>query len=196
MDDIWQQPEGTDSDNDNDRWADKSKPPSKPGSDIVHHDNAPWVTNEHGDKFRRQALPPMHPDLSLLPAPSSLFPEVNDIASFLKPPKYESFPDSRLRDIISDPPAVPPVDSGRFAPLPEQAYAKMWKAPKEWEGEKGDMRKLQWEGFSTGREDTWETKEEGDVRKERRDAVKRGFVYAWQKYKDHAWGQSSATTCE
>jgi hypothetical protein len=25
---------------------------------------------------------------------------------------------------------------------------------------------------------------------ERRDAVKRGFVYAWQKYKDYAWGES------
>ena len=51
------------------------------------------------------------------------------------------------------------------------------------------MRKLQWDGFSTGRRDTWETKEEGEVRKERKDAVKRGFVYAWQKYKDHAWGE-------
>jgi mannosyl-oligosaccharide alpha-1,2-mannosidase len=73
--------------------------------------------------------------------------------------------------------------------MPDDAYSKTWKKPDTWKGDRGEMRKLQWEGFSSGRSDTWETKEEGKVRKERRDAVKRGFVYAWQKYKDHAWGE-------
>jgi mannosyl-oligosaccharide alpha-1,2-mannosidase len=192
MDDIWHLPQEPDTINeDDDRWADKSKPQSKPVPEVVHDEAAPWVTNEYGDKFRRQALPPMHPDLSLLPSPASLFPEVKDIASFLRPPTYKSFPDSRLRDIISDPPDEPVPDAGRYAKMPEDAYAKMWKAPAEWEETKGEMRKMQWEGFSSGREDTWETKEEGEVRKERRDAVKRGFVYAWQKYKDYAWGESN-----
>jgi mannosyl-oligosaccharide alpha-1,2-mannosidase len=132
----------------------------------------------------------MHPDISSLPSPSSLFPEVGDIASFLQPPTYEPFPDSRIRDIISSPTVDDSApDRSRFSNLSAEAYANTWKKPEQWKPDTGEMRKLQWDGFSTGRRDTWETKEEGDVRKERRDAVKRGFVYAWQKYKDHAWGE-------
>ena len=147
-----------------------------------------WVMNEHGDKFRRQPLPPVHPDLTLLPSPSSLFPEITDIHSFLKSPTYETFPDSRLRDIISDPPAdEEPPDPERYPKLSAEAYSNTWKAPKEWDEPKGEVRKVQWEGFRTGRGD-WESAEEKKVRLERKEAVKKGFVWAWQKYKDHAWG--------
>lgn len=150
-----------------------------------------WVMNEHGDQFRRQPLPPVHPDLTLLASPSSLFPEITDIHSFLKQPTYEPFPDSRLRDIISDPPAnEEPPDPERYPKLPAEAYSNTWKAPKEWDEPKGEVRKVQWEGFRTGRGD-WESAEEKVIRLERKEAVRKGFVWAWQKYKDHAWGGSS-----
>jgi hypothetical protein len=181
MDDIWHAP--------HDDHVDGDSMKHKPPLPTIHEGS--WKMNEYGDKFRRQALPPMHPDISSLPPPSSLFPEVNDIAKYLRPPTYESFPDSRLRDIISEPTHTPAVDKAKngYLPMPSDAYSQTWKKPDQWKAKKGDMRKLQWDGFSSGRRDTWETKEEGIVRKERRDAVKRGFVYAWQKYKDHAWGE-------
>jgi hypothetical protein len=186
MDDIWHSPQDGGHDNDGDRWGDTARPTtSKPDADGV-----PWKTNVHGDKFRRQPLPPAHPDISTLPPPSSLFPEVDDINSFLRPPEYKPFSESRIREVISEPPPVTPVDTSGYASLPDDAYSKTWQRPEFWEGHRGDMRKLQWEGFSSGRRDTWETKEEGNIRMERRDAVKRGFVYAWQKYKDYAWGES------
>ena len=150
-----------------------------------------WMTNEYGDQWRRQPLPPVHPDLTLLPAPSSLFPEIDDIHSFLKPPTYTPFPESRIRDIISDPPAdEEPPDPERYPKLREDAYFNTWTPPKVWDEPKGDVRKVQWEGFRTGRGD-WETSEEKKVRVERKEAVRKGFVWAWQKYKDHAWGKSS-----
>lgn len=150
-----------------------------------------WVVNEHGDMFRRQPLPPVHPDLSLLPAPSTLFPEVGDIGQFLRPPTYDPFPTSRLRDIISDLPDDEEVpDPDRYPRLPEDAYSQTWVRPDVWDEAPGAVRKVQWEGFSTGRSDTWETAEEKAVRVERKEAVRRGFVWAWQKYKDHAWGES------
>jgi hypothetical protein len=184
MDDIWHAPHGGHIDGDP---LDHRPPPPPPAP---MNDNA-WRLNEYGDKFRRQALPPMHPDIASLPPPSSLFPEVSDIASFLHPPTYETFPESRLRDIISEPADTLDEDKSKngYLPMPEDAYSIMWKKPDQWKGDRGDMRKMQWEGFSSGRSDTWETKEEGKIRKERKDAVKRGFVYAWQKYKDHAWGE-------
>jgi len=185
MDDIWHAPHNDHVDGD----SLEHRPPIPP-LPTIHDDQ--WRINEHGDKFRRQALPPMHPDISSLPSPSSLFPEVSDIHSFLRPPTFDSFPDSRLRDIISEPTAKPAVDKDKngYLKMPDDAYANTWKKPDSWKVSQGDMRKLQWEGYSSGRKDTWETKEEGEVRKDRRDAVKRGFVYAWQKYKDHAWGKS------
>jgi len=184
IDDIWHSPHDDHVDGDS---LDRPPPLSPPaGVNAI-----PWRLNEHGDKFRRQALPPMHPDIASLPPPSSLFPEVNDIASFLRPPTYETFPDSRLRDIISEPPPAIDEDKSKngYLPMPDDAYSQTWKKPDQWKGDRGDMRKLQWEGFNSGRSDTWETKEEGKTRKERRNAVKRGFVYAWQKYKDYAWGK-------
>jgi hypothetical protein len=185
MDDIWHAPQDDGHDNDGDRWGGTARPTtSEPDADGV-----PWTTNVHGDKFRRQPLPPAHPDISSLPPPSSLFSEVDDINSFLRPPEYKPFPESRIREVISEPPPVTPVDTSGYASLPDDAYSKTWQKPEFWEGHRGDMRKLQWEGFSSGRRDTWETKEEGKIRMERRDAVKRGFVYAWQKYKDYAWGE-------
>lgn len=171
---------------------DPGQVPSRPPSDkLKQEEEENWILNEHGDSWRRQSLTPLHPDMARLPAPSTLFPEVSDIASFLQPPTYDPFPSSRLRDIISDPPAdesSPDPDSYPY--LPDDAYSKTWVRPEVWDGERGEMRKVQWEGFSSGREDTWETKEEKEIRLERRDAVKRGFVWAWQKYKDYAWGES------
>jgi mannosyl-oligosaccharide alpha-1,2-mannosidase len=182
-----------------DIWSDKGDDvhdhgldvPSRPTPDRPkEQEDEHWALNEYGDSFRRQPLTPLHPDIAALPAPSTLFPEVGDIASFLQPPTYDPFPTSRLRDIISDPPADEHESNPDDYPhLPDDAFSRTWKKPEVWDGERGDVRKVQWEGFNTGREDTWETKKEKAVRQERREAVRRGFVYAWQKYKDHAWGE-------
>lgn len=135
-------------------------------------------------------IAPMHPDLSLLPPPSSLFSEV-DLATFLRPPEIDPFPEERLREIFSEPPEEVVTQNGWI--MPEDAYSRIWVKPEEWDEPKGEMRRVQWEGFARGREG-WENAEQRKVREERREAVKRGFVWAWQAYKTHAWGRSHLTS--
>lgn len=155
--------------------------------------NHMYVLNEHGDHFLsrwKQTIAPMHPDLSVLPEPSSLFPEAKS-SSFLTPPKLDPFPSSRLREIISDPPDQTSAHDGTAnrVEMSEEAYSKKWKGPEEWNASKEKLGKVQWSGFSGGR-DAWENAKQKKVREERREAVRRGFVWGWQKYKDYAWGES------
>jgi len=131
-------------------------------------------------------IAPMHPDLSLLPAPSKLFAEVH-LPDFLKPPEDDFFPNERLREIISDPPPEVGTTPVEGWVIPDDAFSKNWVGPEMWDQPKGDVRRVQWEGFARGR-DGWETAEQKMVREERREAVRRGFVWAWQAYKTYAWG--------
>ena len=136
------------------------------------------ATNMATDSY----IAPMHPDLSLLPLPSALFPEVS-LPAFLTPPMEYPFPEARLREIISDPPEevvrAPPI------PIPPRAFSQEWVGPEVWDQPRGQVRPVQSEGFAEFRE----SEEERTVREERREAVRRGFVWAWQAYKRRAWGE-------
>jgi len=131
-------------------------------------------------------IAPLHPDLSLLPGPEELFPEVS-IPRSLRSPERNPFPDTRLREII-DP--NPPGDSNGVLDwaLGQSSFNQQWEPPEHWDGPRGTIKPVQWSGFA-GPRDGWESDEEQKTREHRRDAVKRGFVYAWQGYKDHAWGE-------
>ena len=133
-------------------------------------------------------IAPMHPDLSILPSPSEIFAEVN-IHSFLSPPTLEPFPEERLREVISNPPDEGVSIVGGYR-IPDDAYSKQWVGPHMWDQPRGEIKRVQWEGFD-GERVNLETTEQRDMRKERREAVRRGFVWAWQAYKDNAWGKYS-----
>jgi mannosyl-oligosaccharide alpha-1,2-mannosidase len=142
--------------------------------------------DQYGDHFY-PSLPsqiaPAHPDLSLLPSPASLFSEI-DIPSHLKPPQGLPFPEERMEQIYY---AVPEEPSAAHRILPADSYAATWEGPVMWDQPRGEAKNVQWEGFQSGKR--WETKAQKEVREERREAVRRGFVHAWQAYKDHAWGE-------
>lgn len=146
-----------------------------------------YIVDDRGDHFYpfypQPNIPSFDPDLTLLPAPKDLFNEI-DIPRHLEPPETNPFPDSRYRDVHS-PPSQTPDEEVKYRVLPE-AYAKTWEAPEGWDDEGEEMPSVQWEGFKKG---GYETSDERDVREARREAVRRGFVHAWQAYKDYAWGE-------
>lgn len=143
-----------------------------------------YYPDYHGDHH----IPDFDPDMSLLPPPSNLFPEV-DLRTYLQPAQPRVFPDSHMRAIVS--PEEPPADGEvQQKPLIADPYITAWKAPKDWRGVRREVKKIQWHGFDDGT--AWETKAEKAERRERAEAVKRGFAYAWQEYKDHAWGEQAA----
>ncbi|TXT13600.1 hypothetical protein VHUM_00967 [Vanrija humicola] len=126
----------------------------------------------------------MHPRKADLVDPATLFPEVDD--GWLKPPAGEKFPDERLREIVSKEQPEDNVAS-RTGELPADSFAANWEGQEGWNAPRGRIQEMQWSGFKKERS-AWETDAQKKLREERRDAVKRGFVYAWQAYKDHAWG--------
>lgn len=134
-------------------------------------------------------IAPSHPDLSKLPQPSTLFSDVS-LPSHLKPPTFERFPDERMREVVSVETPDEPVFHSIAMEISEEAFIKSWKGPEDWNDEADNvkMNKVQWEGFSKGREG-WETELQRRVREERKEAVRRAFAHAWQAYKDHAWGE-------
>jgi mannosyl-oligosaccharide alpha-1,2-mannosidase len=151
-------------------------------------DRKPTKTVSGGQSSPRMDdyIAPLHPDLSLLPDAEELFPEIS-IPQSLHSPKLKPYPQARLREIIDPEHSGAKQGTVEWTMNPDSFYQK-WKAPKEWNGQRGEIRRVQWEGFAGGR-DRWETEEQKRVRENRRDAVKRGFVYAWQGYKAHAWGE-------
>ncbi|WVQ79805.1 hypothetical protein IAT38_001905 [Cryptococcus sp. DSM 104549] len=144
-----------------------------------------YVVDERGDHFLTdwdQGIAPMHPDVSLLPEASTLFPEID--LSVTEPIELREYPDDELRKIISGPPDLPAEAS---ILMPWDAWSQQWKGPEEWDLPKEELNRVQWAGFAGGR-DRWESENERAVREERKDAVKRGFKHAWDAYKRNAWG--------
>ena len=134
-------------------------------------------------------IAPLHPDLSLLPAADELFKEIR-IPGSLRPPTVSAFPDTRLREVIDpSPPRRDDEDNAHRWGLSDASFSRQWTPPVDWNGPRGEIRRVQWEGFAGGR-DRWEDDEQRKVREERKEAVRRGFGFAWQAYKDHAWGES------
>ncbi|WVW82696.1 hypothetical protein I302_104707 [Kwoniella bestiolae CBS 10118] len=158
--------------------------PTKTSTEIQYD----FVLDNNGDQYVTnwvQPIAPLHPDLSLLPPPEDLLPEINLRES--SPPREEVYPDDKLRMIISPTPDNEEIPRNT---IPPDAWATKWmeeRRPEDWKGQKGDMKKVQWSGFARGR-DNWENAKQKKEREKRRDAVKRGFKHAWEAYKRHAWG--------
>lgn len=162
-------------------WAGGALSSDDPGFFVVDDYGDHYYPNYHGDHHN----PDFDPDMSALPRPSDLFPEV-DLGTYLQPAQPRLFPESHLRAIVS--PEEPPSEGEvKQKPLIADPYIAAWKAPKDWRGVRGEVKKIQWQGFEDGT--AWETKQQRTERRERAEAVKRGFAYAWQEYKDHAWGE-------
>lgn len=146
---------------------------------------AEFIVDENGDHYYPNILTPeaapLVPNPDNLMDPASFFPEVG--SDFLQRPHVKEFPHADLHKIISV--APPDTAKHRQVPLMPGAYSETWKGPEEWKPTYGNAKPIQWQGFKKG---NYETAEQRKTREARRDAVKRGFVYAWQKYKDHAWG--------
>lgn len=143
-----------------------------------------YVVDRYGDHFytdypNATFIPPFDPDLTQLPPPSELFPEI-DLKTWFRTPKHHIFPQSRLREVIS-----PPHKSiGTNLPsqtLPDDAFVLNWTGPVDWNKERKPAQKVQ---VAVEEDAEWRR-----IRKERGEAVKRGFAHAWQAYKDHAWGE-------
>ncbi len=133
-----------------------------------------------------KALPPDDPTKNELSPGSMILSEV--VVTNLSPPIYHTFPQHLLSELYhtaspSRPKSIP-KDS------PTDLWVNTWTSPVWYkkaathnEGER-NMPRIQYafEGIQEG-------EEEKLVREERKEAVKRGFVYAWQKYKQYAWGE-------
>ncbi|KLT38348.1 seven-hairpin glycosidase [Cutaneotrichosporon oleaginosum] len=153
---------------------------------MVHDADHPdyFVLDENGDRFLpnvKQVYAPLHPDEGDYRSPERLFSDFDE--DMLAPPVTEPFPASRMREIVSDPPSE---DESVGKSIPPGSFSLKWKGPRDWNKPGPGTKKMQWEGFTNGTE--YETPEEIELRIARRNAVKRGFMYAWQKYKDYAWG--------
>lgn len=170
-----------------DAEGDDSRAGSKPSDDKSESPTySDYIVDAHGNHFVKgwqQPITPMHPDVDLLPRAPSIFPYLNVSESEL--PEEKIYPDSDLRLIISQPPDLPEEHSNS---MPEDAWSQKWSGPTVWDQPKGEMKRVQWEGFAGGR-DRWESENDRKVREERKEAVKRGFKHAWEAYKRHAWGK-------
>jgi mannosyl-oligosaccharide alpha-1,2-mannosidase len=152
----------------------------------------PFVVDQYGDHFYGSLpgdIPPAHPDLTLLPSPAELFPEI-DLDTHFRAPKPPSgwFSREKMDQIYYVVPDEPKAVVGVNTLPSEGSFAARWSGPDTWEAKPaGTVKKVQWSGFEEGKK--WETAPQRQVRKERREAVRRGFAHAWQAYKDHAWGE-------
>lgn len=78
--------------------------------------------------------------------------------------------------------------------LPDGAFVNTWTSPSWFDPShkpphgSNPMPRVQYD-FEGERGKDWETEEERKVREGRRDAVRRGFVWAWGRYKEQAWGE-------
>lgn len=130
-------------------------------------------------------LAPDTPSPDDLPNPEKYFSDVR--VDNLPPPDYKPFSMEGYSLLYHTPEQEPPVPAKPVVPpLGQDSFIKQWKSP-EWFHPDGrgrkEMPRVQHD-FTT----STETDEQRRLRHARRDAVKRAFVYAWQKYKDRAWG--------
>lgn len=163
-----------------------SKGKGKGKSNQAELANLEYIVDRYGDYFypsypNASHIPSFDPDISLLPLPSELFPEIQ-LDSFFRPPKIRVYPDSHLREIISPHP-TPIAENLPVQTFPEDAFVLNWTGTADWDYQREQGMKIQFE-----RKDK-ESDESRRIRGERAEAVKRGFAHAWQAYKDHAWGE-------
>jgi hypothetical protein len=148
-----------------------------------------YLIDGNGDHYLTnigRKIAPLHPAKKDMIDPDDLFPDV-DLEVFLKPPTFDEFPTDKLSEIISDPlDTDKPWKKGEHA---SDSWNAQWTPPENWDAKAPGVKHVQWPYFKT-KDREWENKDQKIMRLERQEAVRRGFAYAWQKYKDTAWGES------
>jgi hypothetical protein len=131
------------------------------------------------------ALVPDDPDPKTLPSAEDYFPEIDPFS--LPGPKIEEFPIDRYTYIYPRPTTKPEDPEPSISrPLPVGSFVETWNSPSWFDPEGGgqnEMPRVQYD-FSQNEEN----EQERTTREGRRDAIRRAFTYAWQQYKDKAWG--------
>ena len=135
-----------------------------------------------------QALAPENPTEDDLPPGSTILPDVE--VHNLPPPVYHPFPRHLLSELYPHPAQIRPQPPPMQIELDENAWVNTWTSP-DWfakaathnERER-DIPRIQYP-FENEKEDSAQKL----IREGRKEAVKRGFTYAWQKYKQYAWGE-------
>ncbi len=136
------------------------------------------------------ALTPDDPPPEELPPGFSILPEVD--VDHLAPPVYKPFPKDLMNELYAN--AGYPNSPDRYvdAELPDDAFAKHWRSP-QWYAQAATHNAAERDRIIPRVQYDFaahpESEERRRDREERKEAVKRGFVYAWQKYKEHAWGE-------
>jgi hypothetical protein len=171
---------------DDPRWA-KAKDGFWAPASHHHHrpESDPYLEAVHA-ALKSLELAPDDPRPEDLPEAERFFPDID--TDSLPPPTYEPFPMEQYGILYPIPSREPePIPPPTNLPLPEGSFVSTWRSPKwfqtDGQGTK-DLPRVQYDFGSVK-----ETAEERSLREGRKEAVKRAFVYAWQKYKDNAWGE-------
>lgn len=133
----------------------------------------------------RDALAPDTPHPYQLPPGDDILPDISDLD--LQPPLLDPFPSDLYPELYEDRQSVlkRPDPKAGPTPLPSDAFVSTWRSP-SWFDTRGENRKemprVQANTFLK------ESKSRRAERLARQAAVRRAFIYAWQKYKDSAWG--------
>lgn len=136
----------------------------------------------------RYALAPDDPLPDQLPLSHAIFPNITT-THLPYPAAHQRFPREDLSKLY---PAGPP-DIGEeyeeeiITPRePIHPFIKNWTSPEWFDPEGRNARKLPAVQHEFSKD--WVPWRRRKVNEERAEAVKRTFVHAWQRYKDHAWG--------
>ena len=130
-------------------------------------------------------LPPDDPDPETLPLAEKYFPDIDPFA--LPAPTLEEFPVDQYTYIYPPPTSRPrDPEPSTSRPLPEGSFIETWKSPTWFDPGGGGQKAMPRVQHDFSRIE--ENEQERSLREGRRDAVRRAFAYAWQQYKEKAWG--------
>ena len=136
--------------------------------------------------LRPYDLPPDDPDPETLEPPEQYFSDV-DVHN-LPAPNHRQFPMDQYTYIYPIPSAQPRrPEKPAQQPLPAGSFIQTWESPEWFHTDGRGMKEMPKVQFDFG--DDHETVEEKDLRIRRRNAIRRAFGYAWQQYKEKAWGK-------
>lgn len=130
--------------------------------------------------------PPDDPDPETLPLAEEYFPEIDPFN--LPGPNIEKFPLEEYT-YLYPPPSAEPEEPQRSTsrPLPEGSFTETWESPSWFDPGGGGQTELPRVQYDF--EQVEESEQDRGTREGRRDAVRRAFAFAWQQYKDKAWGE-------
>jgi hypothetical protein len=136
--------------------------------------------------LRPYNLPPDDPDPKTLELPERYFPDID--VDDLPAPNHRQFPMDQYTYIYPIPSAKPRrPEKPAHQPLPAGSFIKSWESPEWFHTDGRGMKEMPKVQFDFGKDH--ETAEEKDLRIRRRNAIRRAFGYAWQQYKEKAWGR-------